>query len=82
MSRVRRLNIRKGKTLHLGGAKRERFLEAKVGGFPRLEPYNGMIRALIKGKGNDWQKASLLFAPPENKWVKERIRNNRTLPDG
>ncbi len=46
----------------LGGAERERFLEAKVQGFPRLEPYNGMIRTLIKERGKDYQKTSLFYA--------------------
>jgi CHAT domain-containing protein/Tfp pilus assembly protein PilF len=46
----------------LGGAGRERFLEAKVQGFSRLEPYNGMIRSLIKERGKDCQKISLLYA--------------------
>ena len=46
----------------LGGAERERFLEAKVRGFSRLEPYNGMIRSLIKQRRKDYQKTSLLYA--------------------
>jgi CHAT domain-containing protein/Tfp pilus assembly protein PilF len=46
----------------LGRAERERFLESKVWGFPRLEIYNGMIRAIIKGKGRDYQQTSLFYA--------------------
>ena len=46
----------------LGEAERERYLEAKVGFFLRLEPYNGMIRVLIKEKGKDYPKNSFFFA--------------------
>jgi tetratricopeptide (TPR) repeat protein len=46
----------------LSGAERERFLESKLGLFSRLEPYNGMIRALIKEKEKDYKKTSLLYA--------------------
>lgn len=46
----------------LGGAERERFLEAKVMNFPRLEPYHGMIRALIHERGKDSPSRSLFYA--------------------
>jgi len=46
----------------LGGAERERFFEAKVMGFPRMEPYEGMIRVLNKEKGEGYEKEALAFA--------------------
>lgn len=46
----------------LGVGERERFLEAKVKGFPRLEPYEGMVRVLLKEKGQDSQRDALFYA--------------------
>ena len=50
---------------------RKNFLLGKVGaGFSRLEPFEGMIRVLIKQKGQGYEEKSLLYA--------ERIKS-RTL---
>jgi CHAT domain-containing protein len=46
----------------LTSSERERFLEAKVMGFSRLEPYEGMVRILIKEGGRDAQREALYYA--------------------
>ena len=46
----------------LSGSEREQFLEGKVMGFPRLEPYEGMVRVLIKERGWDYQREALFNA--------------------
>jgi CHAT domain-containing protein/Tfp pilus assembly protein PilF len=52
----------------LGSAERERFLEGKVMGFSRLEPYEGMVRVLIKEKGKDAQREAFFYA----EWAKSK----------
>ncbi|MEW6600673.1 MAG: CHAT domain-containing protein [Nitrospirota bacterium] len=46
----------------LGGAKRRIFLEGKVMGFARIEPYDGMVRVIIKGKERDSVRESFYYA--------------------
>lgn len=43
-------------------AERERFLEAKMQGFSRLEPYEGMIRVLLNQNDKESQKEALFYA--------------------
>ncbi len=48
--------------LTLQGADRETFLAGKVMGFSRLEPYEGMVRVLIKEGASGYEKAAFSYA--------------------
>lgn len=46
----------------IGGMEREKIFKAKVMGFSRLEPYEGMVRVLMKGKIAGYESKSLQYA--------------------